>query len=652
MKKISLLTSALMMSFSLIGCGGNEKDAPEIVVESVSGTDTVTISGRVKDESKIVGMKVNNIDVVLSGEDKKAHFSVSVPRSDSYTLEAMDGAKAQNTVSMKIVHNNKEFTPGLSVHIPRSGIDFIENSSEDILNNFDIQGLIGTDKIDIGGFAFYASTDANDYNIANPNVSIELYTSSDNKTHAKVEAYVQDIKLALTGTANVVLSAGSATIKSDIIIDANGKFSIVESVPGLIDVTLTDIDVDGNFLIDLAGIIFEDDIRIYAEDMLAQGTSTYINTELEKTLGDLAYSKQNFLLNAGLLDLHTYPSSLKVNNGGLDLTVDTKFKATSAQNSVNRALGSLYLNTVPPIVTSTPNGESFDMSSVISSDILNQALLAAYESGSTNVNLEANGLEFTNIQGNSNDEISDNDIVQYRVIPQGPAQIAMTSDADTMANITLNNFKFELYRKKAGQSDFTKEFTSTIDTLMHINMGINGKNLSVSIIGKPTVTVLSYDKGNGSNKWSTEYANNIVKLLLPIALPKLNDSISTISVPSYYGYSLDVVDVWVMADNANLAIAGALVADAISTTPSPKAPFSTLDFSSYAYDTVDLAFNLSSSNSIEYSYQVDGRKMSPWSLNNTARVSGLEIGLHKVVICTRFEFDQASNQCTAKDFSL
>lgn len=677
----------------------------------VTGTDRAakTVSGYVYDPGGVKSVFLDGQPVTL---DAANHFT-AVPYSDQpfNVFTASDNFDQQSTTTL--ARNTQEYT-GLSAYLSNEGLQFIIPVLEKLLSEQDLTPVlqaVGPIAIDVPLPLLGTITAVLSVNqLAMDNLDLDLGLVNDGLDLKKLyaENLVAGLKLEQIYYDPPLLPRFGVNMQANITITTQGN-------PGYIQAkTLVDLNVvDRNVSLDTSGTAVETSDLDLAIEWTGSGLVDNVLSALADALVDIVLNYFDTLLLAlvdnmvdwlisGILDelsiglnldvdgagpitalaVDAVPDTLNNNANGLTVRLATRAWAPNPASFVPASLGSLHAGGVAPIMNGvTPDGSGYDFGVGLSTNMLNQILVAAHDAGITTIQL-APGFYPSLVDGTQTlTNLPDGTLVGVRLTPVAAPYVTL-GDAGEGAAGTLHwydvSFALDIYME--GWDDYRTVFGATlnIDVPFTVNATFGG-NLGLAFDQVPQIELTKVD-ASGILPIPPGVINSIVEFAVPMALPLLGDALQAIPLPKILGHVLFMEQFWVensgSGENHTLALAGRLIPEEIALNA--VAPKTYVDSTTFSQTTVkvesvnngtvtttnidlengkvDIAIHGDNPNpefgGLQFRFQVDGAGWSSWQERTNVVVDNLLAGHHSVKVCARSSLlkEEAVDTCPVVEF--
>ena len=289
----------------------------------------------------------------------------------------------------------------------------------------------------------------------------------------------------------------------------------------------------------------QDYIRLRMEAAIVNAVRVSLPAVLEQALQEYEID-ETFSVQGVPMNVQALPSRISVDSNGVTLGLETYMTAdTWALPADYDYLGSLRADYVPP---SWYAGSGATLG--LSTDFLNQALLALWGGGLLNVEVtdEDLGISLREL----NDLFPDLTDLTVTIEPRLPP-VVVPGSGDEVLTLQLGDYLLSIYDGASEPGNLVMQTYATAFVDM---------TFSVS----PEMTLLPVLEGVASHfdivlpTGGSEQQEALMSLIFPLLLPTLSEQLEGIPLPSIEGVSLDVSQVYgAGADGGFVAVSGALV---------------------------------------------------------------------------------------------
>ena len=633
---------------------------PSIHITEVIEGPTLSVSGYVEDASGITSVTANGNPLTLEEGNR---FTAQVPDSSTIEFIAEDSLGYQST--QRYARPSETMTNAMAMRINSDGMGFIVEELENFIEGGDIGAImrsfnpLQTITILTADYTIYVD-DATinraflNMDIINSQGSLNTSGDLDNiwaRFHVDVDGWILNYTINGELTLDHIGFAGNANVSA-----SNGNVQVgVQNLTLDLDKIRTDIALFPDFLLtpflELFEGLFENIFASQIEALIPEKLSAFLDAFPDSLVLDL---------NGNLIKPLILPQQIVSPNNGINIDLDAHISAVTS-NGPN-ALGSAFVDsgTLPAVTTVTPSGDEKHVGVVLSENVINQALVAATESGVLN-------FEYTNTEIPQPGDIDPNGgDVRVRVVPTtAPIIDLISAQEEGLGRLIFHDFylAFEIYNE--GEANWTKYLGSTLDIDVRADLGITADNtIAIDVVGLPQIVIREIDN-DSAIVFDEATAQTLFNEFLPVVLPVIMNAVGAIPLPSFKGYGFSVGDLWVMDNEGYFtAIAGDLVKVAVTATAPRPVTYAqignmiasrTLLGSPVIDDevvTIDVSSDNPSDGDVHYRYSVDGAPYGLWKRRDNIKLYGLRTGSHDVSICSRTALLKENAECESVSFDV
>lgn len=569
---------------------------PKVVVQEVSNTpNVIEVRGELRDPSGANSLTVNGNQATVNQDGT---FSVTIDRvaaDQDYTFIATDKINLSSTTLM--APPGRDFKQSIKARVDQATISKMLPLITGIVGNDGLK-IKGADILPAGGRLFsltwqglfkepygvsadldtlaLGGIEVNEFSIVQDKQG-EIFLDANLKNmNVGIFAYIFNGLIPYRTDIPVIARIGDIRFRAGVKLAAtNGEMKI----------QLTDIDFHiSRFDIDFTSIRTEmqqldgqlqnpgdnNALGNAINDVIAaiaNGISTPVskllvsalNPVLEKALTELVVSANLNIGNAGL-NFKTSIQELGTQNGNIVVGLSGRLQATPLDPGVPPALASVYTPGALPELSYDKGG----LGAIISGNFINQATLAAFRSGLTNISIITsdisniknlvNGIHFGTIVYGQN--LGNEGDIRVRVMPRSPANFTFFGKTVTAAQIALHNWDIFIERKSGNA--YTPLMVIGIDVTIPIGLGVNSDNrIAINQMTTPDINILKAQVLGFQLPAKT--IDNVVDFVVPIIFSQLKQTIATIKVPTIAGITLLPEEILSVGDqNQHLAFYGSL----------------------------------------------------------------------------------------------
>lgn len=660
-----------------------------------------TVTGYVEDKGGIASVTLDGVAISL---DAKNGFSVPFGNQSRHTFVAADSFGHSSTTSFE--NRESEFT-GISARLNQGGLNFLTSALEQELSDKDLSEFLASiEPIELNLLIASLTLTPKDLHFKKLDVNLDvkdneridaliamddftldlgikgtilfgLITAYDSTLHVLIKDQPKKPDNDLTDNVIITTDLSLAIKNSDLKVDLNDtwlqnsyielKFDSTPAVLGFID-SVTSAIVNGFFT------LFKPLFFGFVDELVVPFISNFIK--------DIPIKLQLVTLDDGeKLNIRALPKLLDSVNNGITVDLGTHIYAPEPNPAVPGALGSLYVEgSTPTLGHLTPDGEPFDFGASISSNVINQAFLAAHEAGVTTMEIRPEIYPNATQEGiqvyAQGADFGEGAKIGMRIEPASAPYILFmpsTDGAPGKFGWSDVNLYFDLYKPEWGEYRTLFGVTFDLEVPFDINTTDDGY-LSIGIEQLPTIHI-SKTASDGMLLIPPAFINGTLDYFMPEVMPRLAEKLKVVPLPRIYNHTLHMQQFWIAGTgNNNLSLAGNLVplaATAAATPPTSVVDYSAQDITVQQESVSSTGVVTSSSVKVangevtidvdginptpalgllEHRYRVDGGGWSIWKHRETIKLSRLLAGVHTVEVCARSMLLKREQGCPVVQF--
>lgn len=653
----------------------------------------MTVTGYVTDPGGISSLTLDGAAVPLSASNG---FTVPFQDRDINTFVAVDNFQQQETI--QFARNDNEFL-GISARLNQGGLDFLLTVLREELLKMDFESIISNmDSFDIIGISplgidlFTLKLTVREFSFDDIDINLDIQDDEYIDTYLNIKNLV--VSFGLNGKIGLLpWGTGLSMQLDDLNLDTDLLLDIIDAD---LDVALSgtnidhtqpnlDFDLVPSFLDQITSSIVGVLVPLF-ENLFIQMLETVILPIVSDFIKDIPITLQLITLDDGEeLMIKALPSFLDTKENGISVDLGTRIWAPSPPANIPGALGSLYQEgDTPTMGPQTPSGDDFDFGASISSNVVNQALLAAHEAGVTTMEISPGFYTHATPAGiavYSNPlytQIGSSDQIGMRITPTAPPYVkfmpAREDGAAGMFGWYDVSFAFDLYKPEWGEYRTLFGATFNLEVPFEVNATEDGF-LSIGIEKLPTIQVTATDS-KGLILLPPSFINATLDYFMPAALPRLAQELKAVPLPRIYNHTLYMEEFWVAGSGqSSLSLAGSLIP--ISVTEAAARPSTSIEnvntvnttvtqesvspdglvFSeAVSVENAEVTIDIDGLNPnpdlglLEYRYRLDNGGWSVWKRRKSIHLERLLAGRHQVEICSRTVLLKREVSCPVVEF--
>lgn len=646
------------------------------------------VTGYLEDPAGVKSLTIDGVSVALGAGNT---FSANVQNSPFNDFVAEDSFGHQSTTSY--ARNDQEFVPAMSARINNRALTVLQDVLGKAVGQLDFDAYMARlNPVYHANFIGFFTVDANikNFHFDTPTISLQLLSNNRLRAHVELPKFSFGTTLSGKTAFFIPWSAGGTMSSTNLVLDSDILASIEN---GKIKVNLsgTKIALNG-FHLDLDKI----PNILGFEDLLSTivgGIVNIVSPIFGDILGDLLVPVVwDFIGNTFIpitvtvpggqqLTANILPTYLQSADQALTVDLGASMTTPTPSATANPTWGSVYTEgDTPTIGATTPSGKAFDMGVSISSNLINQAMLAAHEAGITTMTIRPENVTGANATGVSvmkskEDDVQTGDIYGLRLIPASPLAFKLIDKKGTMGSIIWNDLTVAVDLKRAAWSDYRQIFSMTINMDIPFDLGATDDGfLHIGLEQYPSITVQKVSNA-GLIKLSPAFMNGMLEHFMPRILPVISTQLKSIPLTQIGSVGFYAKDFWIAgAGKNNLSIAGDLVQN--TSTAAALEPKTSLSFTS-AKQVITPGSTVQGNNStgtavtvqngeahigvsgqnpnpllggLQYRYSVDNGPWSVWKARTRIDVTQLLAGSHSIKVCSRTVLLKQETNCPVVQF--
>lgn len=648
--------------------------------------NTNTVTGYAEDSGGVASLQLDGQPVAV---DANGAFSAAFVDQPVNTFVATDSFGYESTT--EFARKDQNFT-GISARLNQGGLDFLLAVLEQELGETDFGPIIAT--LPVTSVSPLPGINLNirvtQFDLDQPD--IDLVVQDDETVDARIDLYDFDMGIQVWGNIFLIpLNSGAIVHFDRLLIETNYLMDIIDS-----DLSVA-LDNTSYSLQGLAVNLLIIPSYTYIDAIISSITNNLINAfePMIVTLSErvIAPIVSDFIKDIPInlqvtvpgdeekVNIRAVPEFLDSKDLGITVDLNTRIWAPEPAD-VPGQLGSLYVpGATPSLGATTPSGIPFDFGASINSNVINQALYAAHESGITTMTIRpeiyanATPAGIAVYSADSND-IAQGDAIGMRIEPTSAPFVKFMPADQAAGSLGWNDvhLSFDLYKPEWGEYRTLFGVTFNLEVPFEVGATEDGF-LSIGIEQLPTINVLATDS-SGLILLPPSFINKTIDYFMPAVLPRLAEELKVIPLPRIYNHSLYMREFWIAGTgNNSLALAGDLVP--YTVTASAPEPATVLDYqprnidvqrdaitstgtvqtSSVTINNGEVTVDVDGINpepirgALEYRYRVDGGGWSVWKRRDKIHLQRLLAGDHQVEVCSRTVLLKREVACPAVDFS-
>jgi hypothetical protein len=546
-----------------------DSDGPLIIIDNVSSSNPIEVRGLIRDPAGVKSLTLNGNPASISGET----FTVTVDPADPadpddfYTFSATDNIN--HTSSLSYAPAGREFTDSIKASVGQSALESLVPMISSAVTDQVLEGAQLSPANPVISLTWEGiiepvpyGLDANLDRVAFETLSMnELRIREANDGSIKFDVTVSNVDVDLTAIIyggwiadNLALPIGLRIGAVDVTGRAHMGVTDRKMELELQNVKLT---MDRTRISNLLGIELADyeptlgllDAIINMLDGLIGGmVADKINAVLADQM-EFVIRTRLFIQDVGLA-MDTSLESLGTQDGHITVGLGGGIWANPVKNT-RPVLGSIY-NDDPTPDAGTDTG---NLTAVIAGNFINQAVMAAFQSGLTDITLLGSELHLGAIL---NHDMGVNGNTRIRIAPSSPANFTFAGENIAVANLSMYNFDV-LQEKKIG-GVWEPMVRMNLDFRVAIALDITEDNaITINLLNTPDIDLKALDNGYGFNI-SASKVDQIIDIAVPLVLARIDESLLSIKLPTVGGFGILPEEIKTVGDsNNNLSFSGTIL---------------------------------------------------------------------------------------------
>ena len=667
-----------------------DTDGPTIHILQGSRS-TGHVEGYLEDPAGVKSFNIDGVPVALGAGNS---FSVDMQNSPFNDFVAEDNFGHQSTTTL--ARNDREFIPAISARLNKSGLNFLGDVLEEALGKIDFNALTASiNPLFSANFIGFFSVSVTVKNFKFDKPTIDLQVLNNNRLRAHVEIPNFSIGVSMGGKTLFLIpwDIGGTISMTKVVFDSDILLDIVNKDLS-IDMKNTNVNLQG-FHLDLdhiPNILGFEDLLSSITGGIANALMPLFTNVIQSAVipvvsdfvGQIPVSLTVTTPGNAKLKVNALPTYLDTFSNALTIDLGASISAPSPSANATPTWGSLYTEgDTPTIGATTPNGDPFDIGASISSNLINQALLAAHEAGITTMTLRPDNTPGTDAQGVSvikskDDDIQTADLIGLRIKPASAPFIKLLDRNGAMGVLGWYDVTIAFDLKRVGWTDYQQIFSATFNLEVPFELGATDDGfLQLGLEQLPSINVLKTENV-GLIKLTPAFINGVIEHFMPLVLPQISAQLKAVPLPRIAGHSIHPKAFWISGTGKNnLSLAGNLVK--LTTTAAAPAPKTLLAFSTSSQvvtpgSTVESSSTTTTSptsltvqnaevqvgvggqnpnvllGSLESRFRIDNGPWSVWKARTRVDVKQLLGGTHRVEVCSRTVLLKQEQGCPVVQF--
>lgn len=652
-----------------------DTDGPQVHVLTADRT-AGTIEGYLEDPSGAVSLTLDGVAVAL---DESLGFSTTFNGSldiNEFIAEDTYGHVSTTQYAKNTFSGSSESDRTvMSARLNNGGFTFLGDVLAEEIEDMEFANISI-------GFPLLFDLRIQDISVGRPDFDINVFRDGDDDDILQVYANIPDVEFATTFAFFIFPHVNVADTKIDrLVLDTNLLLSIIDSD--------LDFSIKGNTRAVVHGL----DLNIAVIELLplvggvidaviSGVTNAFVNLFIglfTPLITDIAIPllsdfveelpiSLTFAIDGNELQASVLPTYLEAFSNGVTVDLDGSVIAPNPDPEVIPTLGYVYVDgETPTISVQTPSGDDFDMGVGISSNFINQALLAAHESGLTTLQIRPDNTPGASPEGVSviqseEDDIQQADLIGMSLIPASAPYLLFDGDDQlALGKLVWDDVILEFDLKRIGWEDYQNIFHAKFNLEVPFELDAQDGFLVIGIEQIPEIFITE-SNNTGAIQLTPDFINGILKYFLPVIMPAVADRLKSVPLPRVAGYSIHPDDFWVTGASSNtLALGGTMVKiEDTEAAPEPTtiltsgAVGSSVSSSAVEVENGEVTIQVDGINPsagiLESRYRVDNGPWSVWKPRSEIHLPLLLGGRHVVEVCSRTLLMKVETGCPTVEF--
>lgn len=659
-----------------------------------------SVSGYLADIGGVASLSIDGQNIPLDGSNRFTAIVQNLPVNEFVTVDDFG-----NTSTLSLARNDMESSRAMSARLNNTGLGFLGDVLEEVLGGINFEALMvdlnPIVDLNLLGLA-RLQVNVQDLSFGQPSIDLAVLDNERLDTDVYIPNFSMGINVAITTgicpfcitvRPGGTLYMDSVSVNTNVLLDIVNQDLAVDlaGTRAFIDVNRLDINGLPNILgiENLAGEIVGA-ITNFLMPFFTGIIDTVVDQVVTEFISDIPVALTITTAENEKLRIRALPQYLDTFDNSLTIDLGASVRAPEPSSAAVPQWGSHYVaGDTPTIGATTPDGEPFDIGASISSNLINQALFAAHESGITTMTIRPDNTPGTDPEGVSvvqgeGDDIQTADLIGMRLEPASAPFIKLMDRQGAYGILGWYDVKLSFDMRRVGWTDYRQVFSMTFNLEVPFELGATDDGfLHLGLEQLPTIEVLTTEY-QGLIPLTPRFMNGIIERFMPLVLPKIADRLKAVPLPRIAGHYIHPKEFWISGESGNnLSFAGGLVK--VSTTEAAPRPRTLLSFSggsqtvpgttagattstvkaaaaTISQEAITVAngrvtINVSGNNpsvsfgALEYRYRVDNGPWSIWKPRNRIEMANLLGGDHVVEVCSRTVLMKQEQGCPTVNFT-
>lgn len=522
---------------------------PKVTVLGVSTSEPKEVFGIASDVSGVTSLRLNGTTVNVGVDGL---FETTASTANEYVFVATDSRSHEST--LRIVPEGRQFNPLLKAAVNETAIQSLGPVIASRIRDADLKPALAainpvfeqTVQGPIFGATYGMQVDIDDGTLGSVTLnSFDILPIDGSGLSVDADIYNVAAHMDMTVLNGLLPSYHilgwfyvdhvhfAGTIKLDV---ENGELKI--TFPDMdieLDGVVTDFDNVPDFLEHLISPLTEVLVDVF-KDQVSALAKVAIESLLEEKINEMIIAT-NVRINPTPaegdeieLGLTTRLESITTRSRSLLVGLSGGMYAITRDEGVAPTLGSEYNTGAVP----DPALNQGNVTAVVSANLLNQAMMVAYQVGLTHFWIHSNRLYFGSTPDDTVGAVGSSRI---RIAPTSPAAFKVSGNDTIVSTVELNSFDIYLDRNLSS-GGWTPQFRLNMDTALNIELGVDGSNrITIGLVGSPNFHV-NFVENYTALPLNEAQLTQTINTVLPRLVPLLGNAVGAIEIPSFGGIRL------------------------------------------------------------------------------------------------------------------
>lgn len=503
---------------------------PEIIILEADHGNRTKIKGVAVDDAGTGSLQVNGVAVAVNSDGS---FTADVPAADVYDFKAEDFLGHKTSVQYR--DYSLPYDRSLRARLNQSGMDFIAEELIPVVNGLDFNELVG-------GMTLYSAVKKGPLGnkwgpegfLTNVSMHLDSIQLDPTKGGLRLRGVIKDVKLRLRlvmhdGFLPAIVIKPTANAAS-VVFNGNVNLSVGGHAP---QIAISSLDIDVNH------ITFDGALGVFNpimspivtaivglfEGRIANAIKNPLNKAIPELLDGLIPSSYDWQVSGSKMRMTFFLEELFTTDQSLILGLSGGVEAVSPNPLVAEPLGPRYTSDSLP----NPVASQGDFSLAVNTNVINQALVAAYYSGITHMMILDDEIELNLPR---DDTPGDDGTSRILIDPISPPCVQGNGSG---TRLSAHGLRITHQMIKEGQ--WATQFSTQVSVVADIKISADSDStLSIKFVSAPSVKVTNTEIGKGISI-SDSFINEMVNSVMPNVMQEISKSLSGIKIPEVEGYT-------------------------------------------------------------------------------------------------------------------